>query len=314
MWNPDANDGKGATEEFHLTLIEIMLVCSILVSSDIIAAMSILNFDEQPHIYSIIIGEGLFNDVVVIVLYQTVKEFQENEDKEMNVKSAFTIIGSFIELCILSVGVGVSMGFIITYILKRCRYVSHSSLQETFVILAFAMLTYYIAEIMGQSGITSLVSCALIMAHYTWYNLSPQGKHVTSVMFATLGYAAEAFVFSFVGLSFMYYYSYPFCWKLIVAEFFIVIIGRYAAISLSYYMFECVKGDKANYLSFPEISFLTYAALIRGAIAFGLVENLSEEHFHKKKVIVSTTYILVILSTIIFGGLTPIVQRFLLPA
>jgi NhaP-type Na+/H+ or K+/H+ antiporter len=132
------------------------------------------------------------------------------------------------------------------------------------------------------------------MAHYTWFNLSPQGKHVTSVSFATFGYAAEAFVFSFVGLSFMYYTSYPFSWKLIVAEFFIVIVGRYSAICLSYYIFECAKGDKSNKLNIREISFLTYAALIRGAIAFGLVENLDEHHFEKKKVIVSTTFALVI--------------------
>ena len=147
------------------------------------------------------------------------------------------------------------------------------------MLLAFAMLTYYLSEIMGQSGITSLVSCALVMAHYTWFNLSPQGKHVTSISFATFGYAAEAFVFSFVGLSLMFYSSYPYSWKLIVAELFIVIVGRYSAICLSYYIFECAKGSTANKLSFSEISFLTYAALIRGAIAFGLVENLSDEHF-----------------------------------
>lgn len=58
-----------------MDIIEIMLICSILCSSDIIAAMSIIKFDEQPHIFSIILGEGLFNDVVVIVLYQTVLEF-----------------------------------------------------------------------------------------------------------------------------------------------------------------------------------------------------------------------------------------------
>ena len=91
-------------------------------------------------------------------------------------------------------------------------------------------------------------------------------------------------------------------------------MGRYAAITLSYYIFECAKGDKTNKLSFREISFLTYAALIRGAIAFGLVENLNEESFDKKDVIVSTTYALVILSTVIFGGLTPLVQKLLLPS
>ena len=93
-----------------------------------------------------------------------------------------------------------------------------------------------------------------------------------------------------------------------------MIVGRYAAITLSYYIFECAKGDKTNKLSFREISFLTYAALIRGAIAFGLVENLDEHSFDKKDVIVSTTYALVILSTVIFGGLTPMVQKLLLPS
>ena len=93
-----------------------------------------------------------------------------------------------------------------------------------------------------------------------------------------------------------------------------MIVGRYAAITLSYYIFECAKGDKTNKLNFREISFLTYAALIRGEIAFGLVENLDEHSFDKKDVIVSTTYALVILSTVIFGGLTPIVQKLLLPS
>lgn len=75
VWHPDTK----STEPFQLDLLEIMLVCSILVSSDIIAAMAILNFNEQPHIFSIILGEGLFNDVVVIVLYQTVVDYKENE-------------------------------------------------------------------------------------------------------------------------------------------------------------------------------------------------------------------------------------------
>mmetsp|Transcript_7908 Transcript_7908/g.13267 ORF Transcript_7908/g.13267 Transcript_7908/m.13267 type:complete len:80 (-) Transcript_7908:988-1227(-) len=79
-------------------------------------------------------------------------------------------------------------------------------------------------------------------------------------------------------------------------------------------MFECLKGDKANKLNFKEISFLTYAALIRGAIAFGLVENLDDHTFPQKRVIVSSTLCLVISTTVIFGGLTPMVQKFLLPS
>jgi len=105
----------------------------------------------------------------------------------------------------------------------------------------------------------------------------------------------------------MYYKDYPFSWQFIVAEFFIVIIGRYTAICASYYMFSCCKGSPSNNLSLREISFLTYAAFIRGAIAFGLVENLDEHKFAHKKVIVSSTLCLVISSTIIFGSFTPLV-------
>lgn len=119
-------------------------------------------------------------------------------------------------------------------------------------------------------------------------------------------------MFTFIGLSLMYYKDYPFSWQFIVAEFFIVIIGRYSAIVASYYMFGCCKGDKSNYLSFREISFLTYAAFIRGAIAFGLVENLDEHKFAQKKVIVSSTLCLVIASTVIFGGFTPMMSKILL--
>ena len=75
MWDPTGNNGDGEWLPFNLSTMDIMLFCSVIVSSDIIAAMSILKFEEQPHIFSIILGEGLLNDVVVIVLYQTVKTF-----------------------------------------------------------------------------------------------------------------------------------------------------------------------------------------------------------------------------------------------
>jgi len=77
----------------------------------------------------------------------------------------------------------------------------------------------------------------------------------------------------------MYYTTYPSSWQFVLAEFFIVIIARYTSILASYYMFECCKGDPSNKLSFKEVTFLNYAALIRGAIAFGLSEKLDEDTF-----------------------------------
>ena len=78
-------------------------------------------------------------------------------------------------------------------------------------------------------------------------------------------------------------------------------------------MFSCFKGDPKNKLTFNEISFCSYAAFIRGAIAFGLVEQIPADNFKFKRVIVSSTLVLVVVSTIIFGSFTPIVQKFLFP-
>jgi len=62
------------------------------------------------------------------------------------------------------------------------------------------MFSYFLSEALEFSGIISLLSCGITMAHYTWYNLSPQGKTISSVTFSILGSAAEALVFSYIGL------------------------------------------------------------------------------------------------------------------
>lgn len=70
MWDPKLGT-SGEYTKFELSTVEILIVCAMLTSSDIVAAMSLLHFEEAPHIFSIVVGEGLLNDVVVIVLYQT---------------------------------------------------------------------------------------------------------------------------------------------------------------------------------------------------------------------------------------------------
>ena len=57
------------TDEMILSLKDILLVCSIFCSSDIIAAVTIIKFEDQPKLFSIILGEGLNNDAVAIILY-----------------------------------------------------------------------------------------------------------------------------------------------------------------------------------------------------------------------------------------------------
>ena len=56
-------------------------MCSLLCSSDVIAAISLIKPAEQPKLFSVVFGEGVSNDAVSIILFNTVlKTFKKKTD------------------------------------------------------------------------------------------------------------------------------------------------------------------------------------------------------------------------------------------
>lgn len=109
-------------------------------------------------------------------------------------------MGQFILLAIYSVGMGLLFGMGSSLLFKWSRFLAHSPITETMVILILAFLTYYTSEAAELSGMISLLTCGITMAHYTWYNLSPQGKTISSVGVSIFGAASESVVFAYIGL------------------------------------------------------------------------------------------------------------------
>ena len=148
------------------------------------------------------------------------------------------------------------------------------------------------------------------MAHYAWYNLSPQSKQTTSLAFGAIGFGAEAFVFAYLGLTFFSYTSYEWSWQFFIAEFFVIIVGRFLGIVGLLYITSFVLNHTRE-LSFKETMFLYCGGMIRGAIAFGLVLRL-DHSLPNREVIITTSLCLVILTTLLFGSMMPILGKFLL--
>lgn len=92
------------------------------------------------------------------------------------------------------------------------------------------------------------------------------------VTFSFIGEAAEAFVYVLIAVSF--FFTIPRWWSpsWVVFQFFIVIIGRVAAITFIYYSF--LKIWPKQTLTFYELMFIAYGGMIRGAIAFALVMKI----------------------------------------
>lgn len=126
--------------------------------------------------------------------------------------------------------------------------------------------------------------------------------------FSVIGYGIEAFVFGYVGLTFFSYYEYAWSWELIVAEIFIVCGGRVmGTIGIMYFLklFRYNPGVR-----FKDLIFISYAGMIRGAVAFGLVLRIDKSVINRP-VIVTTSLALVVSTTIVLGSTVATVQKFL---
>lgn len=155
------------------------------------------------------------------------------------------------------------------------------------------------------------------MAHFTWYNLSPQGKTVSSVTFSITGSAAESFVFAYLGLCTFSYAarqdSYPWDPYFIMIVLAIVILARTFATFFAHGVFRLCCRKSTPDVNLRELIFICYGGMIRGAIAFGLVLKIPEDKAvnPNRGIIVTTTLALVIITTVVFGSFMPMVQKHL---
>lgn len=90
-----------------------------------------------------------------------------------------------------------------------------------------------------------------------------------------MGTAAEAGIYSYVGIALYSQIPTWWSWKFITLQIVVVVIGRIVAVFGSFYLLRlCCKSRNLN---FREFCFLSYAGMIRGSTAFALVLRIPYE-------------------------------------
>jgi NhaP-type Na+/H+ or K+/H+ antiporter len=120
-------DGSTGLESvLNLNMHEILLMGSLLCSTDTVAAISLLDPIETPKLFSVVFGEGVVNDGVVIILFNAINAFfGEGTDHHSEVSAGFSLSDAgnllidFISLGIMSLLWGIFCGFACAYMLKR---------------------------------------------------------------------------------------------------------------------------------------------------------------------------------------------------
>lgn len=130
----------------------------------------------------------------------------------------------------MSVVLGLIIGLLCTLFLKNMKIFKLNRVQECCILIFFAYFSYTIPEILGYSSIISLLFCAIFMSHYAFYNISFQAREESSVSSKIMSSIAEAFIYTYLGLTFISIYKHEYSISFIVSELFIVIAGRYISI------------------------------------------------------------------------------------
>ena len=303
--NNTANNGE-TVSYVHFSTAELLLFASVISATDTIAALTFIHEDTEPKLFAILFGEGVVNDAVCIVLYRILKEFTLS-GKEFTSGTPVSMFGEFLKLAFFSFLVGLLIGclcaLMLKFFLKKQIFLNRT--QEISIILFFAFISYTFSEELGLSPIVTLLFSGIFMSNYAFYNLSFQAREESSVVSRMLSNIAEAFVFTYLGLTLISSIQQSFCLSFIIIEFFVVICGRiFAIFGLSYLLGLC--GLRNFHMKTSQKGIMSCAGSIRGAIAFGLAISIETSNQLHKEILVGSTLILVFFTTIVFGALMPL--------
>jgi NhaP-type Na+/H+ or K+/H+ antiporter len=139
------------------------------------------------------------------------------------------MMGGFLNLFVLSLIIGLLVGISSSILLKKLKHINLNRVQESSIIILFAFISYLLSETLNLSPIISLLFTGITMSQYTFFNLSFQARDESSIVSKIMSNIAEAFVFTYLGLTVIYYITNSFSISFIFIELIIVTFGRFCS-------------------------------------------------------------------------------------
>jgi NhaP-type Na+/H+ or K+/H+ antiporter len=275
--------------------------------------LAIVKESEFPTLNSILFGEGVVNDAVAILIFKSVEQMIEAGQDDVNpdiidtrgvnigAKEIGKTVLDFFVLTISSLALGISIGLISAFILKHVKSLHHHPVLEIFLILLFGYSSYLFAELFNLSGIMCLFFCGVTMSHYTYHNVSQESKLGSVITISTMSFAAEAFLFTYLGMSIFSTESSTFSLTFTFLIILAAVISRFASVFISIAIYALFKRCVIE-IDCKQLMLIWFSGLIRGAIAFALSLEISDKIAPHRDQMVSTTLMMVLMTTVVLGG------------
>jgi len=179
------------------------------------------------------------------------------------------------------------------------------SIQEISIIIIFAFISYIIAELSELSAIISLLFCSIALSNYAFFNLSYLAREQSCIVVKIMASFCEGFIFAYLGLSFwtMMGKNYNIIFQCV--QLINIILGRLITVYLITGINNLLANEESSKFNSEEKKIISLSGCIRGAIAFGLAMTIETGDINKNSILLSTTLIIVLITTILFGPFIP---------
>lgn len=172
-------------EVIHLTNWQILLMAAALCSIEPVITEKIVDKERYTKLFSVIFGEALYKDTIAITLFDTIHNMVNNSNStiiDIHDTDIGLIVGTFLEVVVCSILIGLAGGLLTTMVFKNCRFLlEEKGISEMALTIMTGYLCYVISEWLTFSGVISMLFCGTVLSHYNSYNLTEQGKATTAI-------------------------------------------------------------------------------------------------------------------------------------
>lgn len=304
-----------------LEIKDYLALGAIFSATDTVCTLQVLNQDETPLLYSLVFGEGVVNDATSVVLFNAIQRFDLSHITSTIATEFFV---NFFYLFLTSTVLGIVVGLLSAYIIKKLYLGRHSTDREVALMILMAYLSYMVAELFDLSSILTVFFCGIVMSHYTWHNVTEKSRVTTKHAFATLSFVSEIFIFLYVGMDALDIEKWKFVSKspgksigvssiLLV----LVLVGRAASVFPLCFLSNFTRKSESDKIGLKQQVTVWWAGLMRGAVSVALAYNWFTMSGHTQQpgnaIMITSTITVVLFTNVVCGLLTKPLVRFLLP-
>lgn len=300
------------------------LLGAIISPPDAVASSSVIKgLGLNKKVISILEGESLINDASALIAYRYALA--------ASVTGTFIFWKAGLDFLLLAaggIGIGLALGFLLIFIHKK---ISNYPIVETGLSLLTPFLSYLAAEQLHTSGILSVVTTGITISRHSQEIFTYQTRMQTKVVWDTLIFLMNGFIFIFIGLQFPVIlnqitgYSLPelLAYGAIIgfATVFVRILWVFASASIS----SLVKRMRHHSKTFSEkktnnnfwknvlvVSWTGTRGMVSMAVALALPLTLyNGEQFSQRHLIIFLCFVVIFITLVVQGLSLPLLIRWL---